>query len=69
MFSEMSKEELNDIYLDICLSEADGRRCESLVPFAEALRVKIDDLLPLRDAISMAKEKYFKEVAKRYFKS
>ena len=34
MFSKLTKQQLNDIYLDFLLSKNEGKRCESLVPYA-----------------------------------
>lgn len=66
MFSKLKKSELKDIYLDYILSKEEGRRCESLVPYAEKYRKKWGELLSLRESIEIVKILFLEEVAKRY---
>lgn len=70
MFSKLAKKELHEIYLDYCCSKEEGRRCESLVPFAKEYKeqIKIGDLMSLREAIDIVTEMFFEEVANRYLK-
>ena len=70
MFKKLKKKDLKEIYLDYYCSKNEGRRCESLVPFAEEFKVqiKIGDLMSLREAIDIVTEMFFEEVANRYLK-
>lgn len=66
MFSKLKKNELKDIYLDYVLSQKEGERCESFVPYAEEYRKKWGELLSLRESIEIVKILFFEEIAKRY---
>lgn len=70
MFKKLKKTELQNIYLNYCCSKENGRRCESLVPFAEQYKEqrKIGDLMPLSTAIDIVTKMFFEEVANRYLK-
>lgn len=70
MFSKLTKKELQDIYLDYCLSKEEGKRCESFVSFAEQYKeqIKIGDLMSLSDAINTVTKMFFEEIANRYLK-
>ena len=70
MFKKLKKTELQNIYLDYCCSKENGRRCESLVPFAEQYKEqkKIKDFMTLSPAIDIVTKMFFEEVANRYLK-
>lgn len=69
MFKNIKKEDLFEIYLDYCLSKKEGRRCESLVPFAEKYKndIKIGDLMSLRESLNIVEIIFLNEIAERYF--
>lgn len=45
-----------------------GRRADSLLPYAKELREKIGaNEISLRETLDIAKKEYYEEVARRYF--
>lgn len=69
LFQNVSKEKLNDIYIDYKFSQSNGTRCEQLVPFAESFiaSCKANDLMPLCIALDIVKDQFFEEIAERTF--
>ena len=61
-------DELKAVYTDIQKSEKNGRRADSLLPYAKELREKIGaNEVSLRETLDIAKNEYYEEVARRYF--
>lgn len=67
MFSKLTKQQLNNIYLDFILSKNEGKRCESLVPYAYQYKEPFKDLMTVSTAIDIVTKIFFEEVASRYF--
>ena len=69
MFEKLTKKELLNIYLDLCLSKDDGRRCELLVPYAQKYieQIKMTHLMSVATSLDIVEKMFYKEVAKRYF--
>ena len=63
----MTKEELKQIYDDICLSDNVPKRAESLVPYATEIKENIGGDYTLQEALIWARKDFFEEVATRYF--
>lgn len=68
MFTNLTKNELKDIYADYCISTKQGKRYESIVPFAKKYTEKINVNMPLYLAIDIVTKEFFQEIAIRYFK-
>lgn len=68
MFEKLKKSELQDIYLDYCLSKEEGRSCESLVSYARKYKEKMGAFMPLYVAVDAVTKMFFEEIATRYFK-
>lgn len=66
-YFEMSVEELKIIYIDFCRSRAEGKRCESFVPYAKELKENLGNVVTLKDTIKMAKEEFFLTIAEKFF--
>lgn len=67
-YMSMTFDELKAIYADIQESEKEGRRVESFLPYARALKEEIDtDEITLRETLDIAKKAYYEEVTRRYF--
>ena len=61
-------DELKAVYTDIQKSEKNGRRVDSLLPYAKELREEIGaNEISLRKTLDFAKKEYYEEVARRYF--
>ena len=58
-------DELKAVYTDIQKSEKNGRRADSLLPYAKELREKIGaNEVSLRETLDIAKKEYYEEVAR-----
>lgn len=67
-YKTMTFDELKAVYADIQESEKNGRRADSLLPYAKELREKIGaNEISLRETLDIAKKEYYEEVARRYF--
>ena len=67
-YKTMTFDELKAVYADIQESEKNGRRADSLLPYAKELREKIGaNEISLRETRDIAKKEYYEEVARRYF--
>lgn len=67
-YKTMTFDELKAVYADIQESEKNGRRADSLLPYAKELREKIgSNEISLRETLDIAKKEYYEEVARRYF--
>ena len=67
MFEKLKENELKEIWIDYYISKKEGRRCESIVPYAEKYHEKFGDLMSLRTAIDLVSIMFLEEIAKRYF--
>ena len=67
-YKTLTFDELKAVYTDIQKSEKNGRRADSLLPYAKELREKIGvNEVSLRETLDIAKKEYYEEVARRYF--
>lgn len=66
-FSEMSDEELRDVYRDYYDSKTNECRCDSFVPNAIKLQNDIGGDFTLREAIEWTRMEFFEEVCDRFF--
>lgn len=67
-YKTMTFDELKTVYSDIQISSETGKRVESFLPYANALREEIGaNVITLRETLDMARKDYFEEVARRYF--
>lgn len=67
-YKTMTFDELKTVYSDIQISSETGKRVESFLPYANALREEIGaNVITLRETLDMARKDYFDEVARRYF--
>ena len=67
-YKTLTFDELKAVYTDIQKSEKNGRRADSLLPYAKELREEIGaNEISLRKTLDFAKKEYYEEVAKRYF--
>lgn len=67
-YKTMTFDELKAVYADIQKSEKNGRRVDSLLPYAKELREEIGaNEISLRKTLDFAKKEYYEEVARRYF--
>ena len=67
-YKTMTFDELKAVYADIQKSEKNGRKADSLLPYAKELREEIGaDEISLRKTLDFAKKEYYEEVARRYF--
>lgn len=67
-YKTLTFDELKAVYTDIQESKKNGRRADSLLPYAKKLREKIGaNEVSLRETLDIAKKEYYKEVARRYF--
>ena len=62
-YKTMTFDELKAVYADIQESEKNGRRADSLLPYAKELREKIGaNEISLRETLDIAKKEYYEEV-------
>ena len=67
-YKTMTFDALKAVYADIQESEKNGRRADSLLPYAKELREKIGaNEISLRETLDIEKKEYYEEVARRYF--
>ena len=66
IFDALTKEELTDILNNYFDSKKEGCRCESLVPYAWAIKDNVGGDFSLNDAIEWVKNDFFEEIARRY---
>jgi len=67
-YKTLTFDELKAVYTDIQKSEKNGRRVDSLLPYAKELREEIGaNEISLRKTLDFAKKEYYEEVARRYF--
>lgn len=67
-YKTLTFDELKVVYTDIQKSEKNGRRVDSLLPYAKELREEIGaNEISLRKTLDFAKKEYYEEVARRYF--
>lgn len=67
-YKTLTFDELKAVYTDIQKSEKNGRRADSLLPYAKELRQEIGaNEISLRKTLDFAKKEYYEEVARRYF--
>ena len=67
-YKTMTFDELKAVYADIQESEKNGRRADSLLPYANVLTEYLGaNEISLRVRLDIAKKEYYEEVARRYF--
>lgn len=57
------------MYLDYYCSKKEGRRFESIVPYAEKHKEQYGELMSLKTAIDLVSIMFLEEIAKRYLES